>query len=37
MAALTKFIDGSGPVFAGPVFPFCFITIACAAVSGFTR
>ena len=35
MAALTKFIDGSGPVFAGPVFPFCFITIACAAVSGF--
>jgi carbon starvation protein len=35
MPALTKFIDGSGPVFAGPVFPFCFITIACAAVSGF--
>ncbi|MDE3084499.1 MAG: carbon starvation protein A, partial [Verrucomicrobiota bacterium] len=35
MRALTKFIDGSGPVFAGPVFPFCFITIACAAVSGF--
>ncbi len=35
MPALTKFIDGSGPVFAGSVFPFCFITIACAAVSGF--
>jgi len=35
MPALTKFIDGSGPVVAGPVFPFCFITIACAAVSGF--
>ena len=35
MPSLTKFIDGSGPVFAGPVFPFCFITIACAAVSGF--
>jgi len=35
MPALTKFIDGTGPVLAGPVFPFCFITIACAAVSGF--
>jgi carbon starvation protein len=35
MPAVTTFIDGSGPVFAGPVFPFCFITIACAAVSGF--
>ena len=35
MPALTRFIDGSGPVFAGPVFPFCFITIACAAISGF--
>jgi len=35
MPAITKFIDGSGPVFAGAVFPFCFITIACAAVSGF--
>ena len=35
MPALTKFIDGSGPVVAGPVFPFCCITIACAAVSGF--
>ncbi len=35
MPGLTKFIDGTGPVVAGPVFPFCFITIACAAVSGF--
>jgi carbon starvation protein len=35
MPAVTKFIDGTGPVVAGKVFPFCFITIACAAVSGF--
>jgi carbon starvation protein len=35
MPAVTKFIDGTGPVLAGTVFPFCFITIACAAVSGF--
>jgi carbon starvation protein len=35
MPAVTRFTDGTGPVFAGPVFPFCFITIACAAVSGF--
>ena len=35
MPALTKFIDGSGPVVAGPWFPFVFITIACAAISGF--
>jgi carbon starvation protein len=28
-------VDGSGPVFAGKIFPFCFITIACGAVSGF--
>ena len=35
MPALTRFIDGSGPIFAGPVFPFCFITIACGAISGF--
>jgi carbon starvation protein len=35
MPALTKFIDGTGLVFAGPVFPFVFITIACGAVSGF--
>lgn len=35
MPAITQFIDGSGPVFAGAVFPFCFITIACSAISGF--
>ncbi len=35
MPALTRFIDGSGPVFAGNVFPFAFITIACGAISGF--
>ncbi|MEY2486193.1 MAG: carbon starvation protein [Verrucomicrobiota bacterium] len=35
MPAVTKFIDGTGLVFAGPVFPFVFITIACGAVSGF--
>jgi len=32
---LTRFIDGTGPVFAGKIFPFCFITIACGAISGF--
>ncbi len=35
MPAVTPFIDGTGPVFAGPLFPFLFITIACGAVSGF--
>src|SRR5262249_5730590 len=35
MPALTKFMDGTGPVFAGKIFPFCFITIACGAISGF--
>ncbi len=35
MPPLTRFIDGTGPIFAGKVFPFCFITIACGAVSGF--
>jgi carbon starvation protein len=35
LPALTRFIDGSGPVFAGKLFPFCFITIACGAMSGF--
>ena len=35
MPALTQFVDGSGPVFAGKLFPFLFITIACGAVSGF--
>jgi carbon starvation protein len=34
MPALTKFVDGTGPVWAGTVFPFLFITIACGAVSG---
>ncbi|MGD0697503.1 MAG: carbon starvation CstA family protein [Terriglobia bacterium] len=32
---LTRFTDGTGPIFAGKVFPFCFITIACGAISGF--
>ncbi len=35
MPATTRFIAGDGPVWAGPVFPFLFITIACGAVSGF--
>jgi len=35
MPAVTRFIDGTGPVFAGSLFPFLFITIACGAVSGF--
>ncbi|MDB5902291.1 MAG: carbon starvation protein [Betaproteobacteria bacterium] len=35
MPDVTRFIDGSGPVFSGSVFPFLFITIACGAVSGF--
>ena len=35
MPPFTRFIDGNGPVFAGTIFPFCFITIACGAVSGF--
>lgn len=35
LPAVTKFIDGTGPVFAGKLFPFAFITIACGAVSGF--
>jgi carbon starvation protein len=35
MPAVTQFIDGSGPVFAGTLFPFAFITIACGAISGF--
>ena len=35
MPALSRFVDGTGPVLAGKVFPFCFITIACGAVSGF--
>ena len=35
MPSLTRFIDGTGPVFAGSVFPFAFVTIACGAISGF--
>lgn len=35
MPSVTKFIDGTGPVFAGNLFPFVFITIACGSVSGF--
>lgn len=35
MPAITKFVDGTGPVFAGKLFPFCFVTIACGAISGF--
>jgi carbon starvation protein CstA len=35
MPAVTRFIDGTGPVFSGTLFPFLFITIACGSVSGF--
>ena len=35
MPAITRFADGTGPVFAGKLFPFLFITIACGAISGF--
>ncbi|MFN8625253.1 MAG: carbon starvation CstA family protein [Candidatus Binatia bacterium] len=35
LPALTRFTDGTGPIFAGKIFPFAFITIACGAVSGF--
>jgi carbon starvation protein len=35
LPALTRFTDGTGPIFVGKVFPFCFITIACGAISGF--
>jgi carbon starvation protein len=35
MPSISRFVDGTGLVFAGPVFPFVFITIACGAVSGF--
>ncbi|MCA0377266.1 MAG: carbon starvation protein A [Gemmatimonadetes bacterium] len=35
MPRVTKFIDGTGPVFAGKLFPFVFVTIACGAISGF--
>ncbi len=35
LPAITQFVDGTGPIFAGKIFPFCFITIACGAISGF--
>ena len=35
MPAFTQFVDGTGPIFGGKVFPFVFITIACGAISGF--
>ena len=35
MPAVTRFVDGTGPVWSGALFPFLFITIACGAVSGF--
>ncbi|MFZ0693985.1 MAG: carbon starvation CstA family protein [Alphaproteobacteria bacterium] len=35
MPAFTRFIDGTGPIFGGKLFPFVFITIACGAISGF--
>src|SRR5262249_47691629 len=35
MPAMTRFVDGTGPVFGGKIFPFVFITIACGAISGF--
>ncbi|HEX8985963.1 MAG TPA: carbon starvation CstA family protein [Bryobacteraceae bacterium] len=35
LPAFTRFTDGTGPIFAGKIFPFCFISIACGAISGF--
>jgi carbon starvation protein len=35
MPAITRFVDGTGPIFGGKLFPFVFITIACGAISGF--
>jgi carbon starvation protein len=35
LPAFTRFADGTGPIIAGKIFPFCFITIACGAISGF--
>jgi carbon starvation protein len=35
LPAFTRFVDGTGPIFSGKIFPFCFITIACGAISGF--
>src|SRR5690606_24582581 len=33
MPAMTQFVDGTGPIFAGKLFPFAFITVACGAIS----
>lgn len=35
MPAMTQFVDGTGPIFGGTLFPFVFITVACGAISGF--
>src|SRR5262249_22030533 len=35
MPVVTRFVDGSGPIFGGALFPYCFIVIACGAISGF--
>jgi carbon starvation protein len=35
MPALSEYVNGGGPIIPGPLFPFCFITIACGAISGF--
>jgi carbon starvation protein len=35
MPAMTQYVNGGGPIIPGPLFPFCFITIACGAISGF--
>jgi carbon starvation protein len=35
MPAITRFVDGTGPIFSGKIFPFVFITVACGAISGF--
>ena len=35
MPALSEYVGGGGPIVPGPLFPFCFITIACGAISGF--
>jgi carbon starvation protein len=35
MPAMTEYVNGGGPIIPGPLFPFCFITIACGAISGF--
>jgi carbon starvation protein len=35
LPAMTEYVGGGGPIIPGPLFPFCFITIACGAISGF--